>query len=105
MLFIFPLFCTFNISSEYSSTASVFSSWGGNGAFTSACIHCGASLARAEAGPPAALRTTVPARHTTQRATLIPRGCVCRLHDDLLIIVLLYLLVKAAKRRVEFLLK
>src|SRR5579859_3197939 len=99
ILLIFPLLCTFNISSEYSSTASVFSSCGGNGAFT----HCGASLARAEAGPPAAQSTTVPARHTTQRATLIACGCGCRLQYDLLIIGRPHFLIKSAKCRVEFL--
>jgi hypothetical protein len=37
--------------SEYNITASVLSSCAGSGTFTSACIHAGASLADAGAGP------------------------------------------------------
>src|SRR5437899_1914413 len=41
---------TLTVVSEYSSTASVFSSCAGRGALTSACIHCGASPATARMG-------------------------------------------------------
>src|SRR5579871_2631196 len=75
---------TFMLSSEYITTASVFSSCSGICALTMACIHCGAS-------PPAMAGSATiriePARVSTRRVfTSVARcGCV-RLQDHLLFV-------------------
>src|SRR4029077_1625316 len=90
------------MSSEYKSTASVFSSCAGSGTLTSARIHGGASLARMARGAPTAQRASSRAARA-QRAVLIACSCRGRLQHDLLFIGCPHNLVKLAKRRIEFL--
>src|SRR6476646_9698296 len=58
-LFILSVDKTLRSCSEYIRTASVFSSCCGKGAFTRACIHCGASPATAGAENPSR-QTAIP---------------------------------------------
>src|SRR5271157_491117 len=102
MLLIFPLLCTFKISSEYKSTASVFSSCGGNGAFTSACIHCGASAACAARGANTQQNRTTVGQNAALRTTLISSAAGHRLQHDLLLIARPHRLIEIAHRRVVF---
>src|SRR5208282_1040043 len=100
---IFPFPCTLSISSEYNNTASVFSSCAGSGTFTSACIHCGASPARAGPAAPSAQAASTTGAQPQQRTDLVARRCGHRLQDDLLFIGCPHDLVETAERRVEFL--
>src|SRR5689334_10373170 len=101
MLLILPLGWTFKVSSEYRSMASVFSSWGGRGAFTRARIHCGASAARSEGEVPA--EQTTPRRNAqASRSTgRLVRGVRSRLQYDLLVIGGPYGFIELSKRRVK----
>src|SRR5216684_402334 len=75
---------TLTFVSEYSSTASVFSSCAGRGALTSACIHWGASPAAAGDAHPTR-QTTIQARNAGIRS--LP-ACLCadRLQNHLFFI-------------------
>src|SRR5947209_9267344 len=75
---------TFTFVSEYSSTASVFSSCGGRGAFTTACIHCGASLPATAGVIPSTTRATLQSRSVTR--VLLTRAGSHRLQQNLLFI-------------------
>src|SRR5947209_11737933 len=75
---------TFTFVSEYSSTASVFSSCGGTGAFTTACIHCGASLPATAGVIPSTTRATLQSRNVTR--VLLTRAGSHRLQQNLFFI-------------------
>src|ERR1700722_4556385 len=90
------------MSSEYKSTASVFSSCAGSCTFTSARIPGGASLAPAARGAPIAKRASSRATHAQRRPALLACRCRGRLQNDLLFIGCPHNLIKLAKRRVEF---
>src|SRR5277367_1960473 len=102
---IFPFPCTLSISSEYSITASVFSSCAGSGTLTSACIHCGASPALAGLAAPNVHNVNRTAAQAPQRKAVVACGCRCWLQDDLLFIGCPHNFIELAKCRVEFLLQ
>src|ERR1700732_4475246 len=99
MRFILPLACTVKMYSEYNNTASVLSSCAGNGTFTSACIHAGASFADAGVGPINRKNANTPPINAPASAVPVQRKLVgrrnaARLRNDLLFITGLHRLEK-----------
>src|SRR5271167_1458643 len=88
---------TITFLSEYSSTASVFSSWAGSGTLTSARIHSGAS---ATAAWGAKARTQATHRTTVGSCQLLVRGRCAGLQDNLLFIARPHLLKEVPQRAV-----
>src|ERR1700692_4188114 len=104
---ILPFGCTVKMCSEYNSTASVLSSCSGNGTFTSACSHPGASLAQAGTGPINRHIANIsaindPACAMPLQRQLVGRRNAPRLHHDLLFITGLHRLEKFSQRAVIF---
>src|ERR1700686_5673768 len=104
---ILPFGCTVKMCSEYNSTASVLSSCSGNGTFTSACIHPGASFAHAGVGAINRQNANTPLINAAACAMplqrqLVGRRNATRLHHDLLFITGLHRLEKLSQRAVIF---
>src|SRR5215471_10436083 len=76
---------TFTFSSAYRSTASVFSSWAGTGAFTRACIHGGASPACAGNDKKGQTRTATTSVNRLRIISVAGRSRT-RLQDHLFVI-------------------
>src|ERR1700676_3755370 len=107
MRLILPLGCTVKMCSENNITASALSSCSGNGTFTSACIHAGASLADAGVGTTNRQNADVPPISAATCAIpiqceLVGRRNTARLHHDLLFITGLHRLKKFPQRAVIF---
>src|SRR5882762_10492498 len=88
--------CTVVIRSEYISTASVFSSWAGTDALTSACIHAGASAAAERAGHPKA-NTHSTAIRAVALVSSVSRARCHWLHNDLFFIARPHVLEKSSE--------
>jgi len=90
------------MSSEYTVTASVFSSWGGSGAVAAACIQAGASAAMVREARNGAKQTNSVAIQTNRGTRFSLTGC--RSADgqkyDLLIILGPHYLIKTPQRRI-----